>query len=347
MAQDVKIWEITKEGELKEISQAKLDLEERLESWIERDISIVSDDLLVIGRQVKTDFGATIDLLCIDRNGDLAILELKRDKTPRDVVAQALDYASWVKDLSNERITEIANSYLGDKGPLERAFKEKFGIELPEVLNESHKIFIIGSEIDPSSQRIIEYLSDTYGVGINAVTFQYFQEGEKEFLSRVFLIDPSEAEYRTKTKSPSKRKPPLTYEELEKIAEDNGVGKLYKKLLEGLSSCFDYKVTTRSSVAFIGFKKKEKSRMTIFSILPGESNAEKGVRYTVYMDRFTDYFEIDKEKAKAILPSYEQKIGYGEWAGEFGGGYFKDDTQIEEFLKELKNLKQNKIYDRS
>jgi len=340
MPQDIKIWEITEEDKLKEIPRSKLNLEERLENWIERDISMISDDLLIIGRQVQTDFGGIIDLLCVDHNGDIAILELKRDKTPREVTAQALDYASWVKDLSNERITEIANNYLGNRGPLEKVFKDKFGTELPEILNESHKIFIVASEIDTSSERIIEYLSNSYGVGINAVTFQYFQENGKEFLSRVFLIEPTEAEYRTKTKSPSKRKPPLTYEELEEIAEKNGVGSLYRKIVEKISRYFDHNVTTRSSVAFVGFKKEDKSRMTIFSILPGESSSEKGVRYTVYMDRFIDYFGVDREKAKTILPSYEQKVGYGEWAGEFGGGYFKDDKQVEEFLRQLDKIKQ-------
>ena len=40
-----------------------------------------------------------IDLLAIDADGNLHVLELKRDKTPRDVVAQVLDYGSWVTTL--------------------------------------------------------------------------------------------------------------------------------------------------------------------------------------------------------------------------------------------------------
>ena len=150
MPQDVKIWEIQDRNTLKEIEKSKLEMEERIEDWLEKDISIISTDLLVIGRQVETDFGGVIDLLCLDYNGDVVIIELKRHKTPREVTAQVLDYASWVKDLSNEKITEIANRYLGDKGPLEKAFKEKFGEELPEILNEHHKMIIVASEIDLS-----------------------------------------------------------------------------------------------------------------------------------------------------------------------------------------------------
>ncbi|MBD1814499.1 DUF91 domain-containing protein, partial [Microcoleus sp. FACHB-DQ6] len=108
MSDQMRLWEISKD-KLNEITESKLDLEFRLETWLDNDISILADDLLVIGRQVITDYGGKLDLLCIDRNGDLVIVELKKDKTSREVTAQALDYASWVKDLSKERVTEIAN----------------------------------------------------------------------------------------------------------------------------------------------------------------------------------------------------------------------------------------------
>ena len=68
----------------------------------------MSTDLLVIARQVRTASGAEIDLLCMDSSGALVVVELKRDQTPREVTAQALDYASWVKDLQEEEIKKIA-----------------------------------------------------------------------------------------------------------------------------------------------------------------------------------------------------------------------------------------------
>jgi RecB family endonuclease NucS len=55
----------------------------RIQSWLEKDISLISSDLLIIGREVETAYGGFIDLLCLDRNGDVVIVELKRDKTPR------------------------------------------------------------------------------------------------------------------------------------------------------------------------------------------------------------------------------------------------------------------------
>jgi hypothetical protein len=339
--QDIKVWEIMNRDKLKEISKSKLDFEDRLEDWMEDDISTISNDLLVIGRQVETDFGGVIDILCIDYNGDIVIVELKRDKTPREITAQVLDYASWVKDLTNERINEIANKYLSDGVLLADTFRNKFGNEVPEIINEHHKMLIVASEIDDSSERIIKYLSDTYGVAINAVTFNYFRDSEgKEFLARVFLIEPSEADYNV-SKRASKRAPNLTYDELQEIAENNGVGEIYKTLVDGLLKCFDQSATTRSSIAFMGIMGENKSKNVIFSLVPGDSDMQNGVRFTVYVDRFINYFGINKETAIEILPLYKEKEVYDKWAGEFGGGYFKDNNQIEMLLSRLNELKKS------
>jgi hypothetical protein len=206
MPSEVRLWEILDRENLKEIEKTRLDLEGRIEDWLEEDISIISDALLVIGRQVRTDSGGFIDLLCIDSQGDITIIELKRDKTPRETTAQILDYGSWVQDLSGDDIIYIADEYLDDKGPLEEAFSEAFGEDLPDVLNEQHKMLIVASGLDPSSERIIRYLSDAYGVGINAVTFNYFRdEDEREYLARAFVVEPERVEYKVQIKGPSKR----------------------------------------------------------------------------------------------------------------------------------------------
>lgn len=49
----------------------------------------------MLDRQVETDYGTFIDILALDGEGVRHVIELKRDKTPRDIVAQALDYGSW------------------------------------------------------------------------------------------------------------------------------------------------------------------------------------------------------------------------------------------------------------
>lgn len=196
MTINMNLWKVEANG-LKEVSRSKLDKEDRLEKWIEQDINILDLDLLLIGRQVATPYGGRIDLLAMDSDGNLVILELKKDKTPRDVVAQALDYASWVKDLNYKEIESIVLNYL-DKS-LADVFAERFLSALPEELNKEHSIVIVASELDSSSERIVRYLSSEHNLNINCIFFKFFKEGEQEFLGRTWLMDPQEVAVRTQS----------------------------------------------------------------------------------------------------------------------------------------------------
>jgi len=101
-----KIWKVD-DDKLEEITSSDLDLEERIHIWIEKDLSIILPNALLIGSKVTTDHGKELDLLAIDENGDLVIIELKRGLTPRDVTAQTLDYASWAATLSIDDLDGI------------------------------------------------------------------------------------------------------------------------------------------------------------------------------------------------------------------------------------------------
>lgn len=189
------IWRI--DGKLQRVTASRLDSESKLEDFLEQDPNLLGADILIIGRQVTTAFGKKIDLLGINADGQLVVIELKRDRTPRDVVAQLLDYGSWVRDLSYEEITETYEDYAdsdSDSAQFEEAFSEKFGASPPEALNESHQLIVVASELDPSTERIITYLAQDYGVPINAVFFQYFNDGDNEYLTRTWLHDPREVE---------------------------------------------------------------------------------------------------------------------------------------------------------
>lgn len=341
MAEEIKVWQVEDGERLTEINRSKLDFEERLENWLHEDISILSADLLIIGRQVKTDYGKYIDLLCINSNGDLVIVELKKDKTPREVTAQVLDYASWVKDLSHEKIRGLANLYYAKKNTnLEEMFLQKFGQEMPEVLNESHSMLIVASEIDESTERIIKYLSDSYGVNINVAQFQFFKnETAQEFLARVFLIEQSEVEQNVINKNLSKRQPNLSYQELENIAENNNVGDLYRKLVKGLEGKFS-KGTTRSQINFKGNVSEKHS--AIFNLLPPKSSGEKGLAFEIYFWRFMEYAKLREESLFEMLPENRKEWSYsgGIKDKDSSGyeGFFVSDEEVEKFLNGLQNV---------
>jgi hypothetical protein len=190
MPLELGIWRI--DGDTRAIVPARMDREERLESIVHRDVSILGLDVMIVGRQVPTDYGKRIDLLAIDGDGALVVVELKRDRTPRDVVAQLLDYGSWVKGLGRDDIARIWSEQ--SDVPFEEGFRGRFGA-LPETLNESHRLVVVASELDPSTERIVSYLSES-GIPINAVFFRCFHDEDREYLTRSWFVEPNEAEAR-------------------------------------------------------------------------------------------------------------------------------------------------------
>lgn len=199
---EVAIWRIDDIPE--KVPFSTLETEKKLEDVLHKDISVLDDGLLIVGRQVLTGYGKYIDLLALDAEGDLVVIELKRNKTPREVVAQLLDYASWVHRLGYESI-EAVFAANGEQSDIQAAFQSCFGRPLPEKLNTDHRLIVVSAGLDPESERIIEYLSENFGVPINAVFFKYFRIGSSEYLTRTWLIDPAEAEIQSANASTSKK----------------------------------------------------------------------------------------------------------------------------------------------
>lgn len=125
---------------------------------------------MLIGRQVHTDYGKFIDLLALDGAGTVIVIELKKNLTPRDVVAQGLDYAAWVETLEPERLADIWRGYLtayrkelGSQS-LDEAFQKRFGAVLTEVtLSEAHQIVIVAARLDDRTEGIVTWAILDFG----------------------------------------------------------------------------------------------------------------------------------------------------------------------------------------
>ena len=212
---EMRLWKVG-DDRLTPLGSSQLDQEERLETWIARDPAILGMELAIFGRQVQTDHGGRIDLLALDRDGGCVIIELKRARTPREVVAQLLDYASWVVELDFERLETIAQSFAAK--PLQAIYEATFGSSLPETVNASHHMILVAAELDASSERIINYLADHHDISINAVFFNFFASDGKELLGRAWLRDPVE----TIEHSEAKKRGPWSGYWFVNVGEDEG-----------------------------------------------------------------------------------------------------------------------------
>jgi hypothetical protein len=183
MPVEMRMWRIDGD-EPKPLTTSVLPAEKDLHEYLKRDPSLLGERLLVIGSEVITPYGPRLDLLAIDAEGNLNLLELKRDKTPREVVAQVLDYGSWVSTLSRDDIIDIATKHLDQ--PFEAAFEDVFGSAPPDELNGDLNLTIVAAELDASSERIVNYLRD-FGVPVNAVFFSYLEDDNRRYLARSWL----------------------------------------------------------------------------------------------------------------------------------------------------------------
>lgn len=191
MATEIKTWQII-EGKLTQFSSSLIesDRKERdhLEKWIKSSPEIIGNDIAIIGEQVPTKSGP-LDFLGIDRYGNLVIIELKRDKLPREVLAQAIDYASDVSTYDTDTFNELCQRFTGQA--LGDYLTERFpDTNFEEVaVNQVQRILLVGFAIEESLSRMVEWLSEKYNVGINAIVLQYIKtKSGDELLSRTVII---------------------------------------------------------------------------------------------------------------------------------------------------------------
>ncbi|MEW5870375.1 MAG: hypothetical protein AB1894_13960 [Chloroflexota bacterium] len=192
----MKIYSITHENKFKEYAEIGFQVEHQeamLETWLEDnpDKIIENGSLQIVGRQVNTNLGSFIDLLAIDRQGDAVVIELKRNRTPRETLAQALEYASFVEKLDIEQLESIFRDYSGDEvANLAQYHREYFGLASDEavVFNSDQRIVIVGQKITPEILQTSTFLRKK-GVRVTCLEFTFFQaEGGLRLLSTNIVV---------------------------------------------------------------------------------------------------------------------------------------------------------------
>lgn len=327
--------------------------EKGLEDQLAGDPSRVNSDLLVIGRQVRTDFGGVIDLLCIDKNGCTVVIELKKGRTPRDVTAQTLDYASWVKDLSRGRLTEIAGNYLSSRtdsrGSLATAFRKKFGKKLPDRLNESHRsIIVVGivdvskRAVDPSTERIVKYLADL-SVPLSYQRIQYHDsQPEEEDVVETIVRNYGEIQPGVGSILKGYKK----IGELLSMADANGVGGLYRQVKNGVRGILSAQAYSRT----VGYRAKRAVKdgggvRTVMFIRahPGDGG---GLNFTLHATRFRAILGIQFRELMKCLPRGTRDSDVSSWVGASKEekrrgrgleGEFRSSEDVAKFVDLLRN----------
>ncbi len=173
------LWRLGDTGSATPVAEKRLAAEALIESAVETAPELLGQEVLIIGRQVSTPSGP-LDLLALDTEGRLVVIENKRDRTPREVLAQAIDYAAFVSTMSFDDVATIFENYRlrsgSDATDLAEAYEERFGEPL-DTIADPPRMIIVASRLDDSTERMIAFLADVFGVPVNAALFQPFAGG--------------------------------------------------------------------------------------------------------------------------------------------------------------------------
>jgi len=328
MATEIKTWEII-DGRLNSIDTTLAENNrketEHLENWIKTKPEILGSDILIIGEQVYTKSGP-LDFLAIDNNGNIVIVELKRDKLARVVLAQTIDYASDLSTWDIDRLSETCISYTGNS--LEDHISANFeNIQIDDLtINQTQRLLLVGFSIEEPLNRMIEWLSSNFDMSINAIVLNYVKTSNgTELLSRTVTIPEEIAKDKT-----SKRKFKI------EMSDEPGNYKS-EKLLELLKGYFiraNYSSNRMKNVllpALLEKKQITRSQLKKEFVKTGEAPDESQAGYFIAL--------ISNQLGQAKKDFLRQIISY-----EYPDNHWtKDNFKIREGYKEVVNKLINEL----
>ena len=152
--------------EIKNISFKEIGLSERkdLQEWIASNPNILGEELLIIQKEFDgfSNTNERLDLLALDKDGNIVVIENKLDDSGKNVVWQALKYASYCASLKKDDVKSIYQQYLLRNGVNDRAEDS-----IIEFLNKSsYDEVILNQDL---TQRIILVARDFRPEVVNTV----------------------------------------------------------------------------------------------------------------------------------------------------------------------------------
>ncbi len=195
---------------VKKFSELGFTERQHLQEWLENHPEALAqgsgDELLIIQKEFDgfDDTRERLDLLAIDKNGNLVIIENKLDDSGRDVVWQALKYAGYCANLKKIQVVEIFQRYLNNKAQLKGQEPESAEQVLVEFLQtddlqsmqintqKSQRLILVAANYRKEVTNTALWLSQ-FGIKCQCFKATPYQSEEQLFLSVEQIIPPSEA----------------------------------------------------------------------------------------------------------------------------------------------------------
>ena len=188
---------------LEEVTFSELGFRERenLQEWICHNPEMFGEELLIIQKEFD-GFNETkerLDLLALDKDGNLVIIENKLDDSGRDVVWQSLKYASYCSNLTKAQIIQIYQGYLNryrSGEDAEENIQEFLEKEMEEIILNSgnrQKIYFVAAKFRKEVTSTVLWLLG-YGIHMHCYKVTPYKSGSDLFLNVEQIIPTPEAE---------------------------------------------------------------------------------------------------------------------------------------------------------
>jgi len=180
---------------------ASLGFRERdnLQEWIAKNPTILGeeDELLIIQKEFA-GFEKTcerLDLLALDKEGNIVVIENKRDDTGTDVTWQALKYVSFCSTLTEDDIVRIFQEYLGIEKNAKDELREFFGRDDFSTFLEQgdQRIILVAANFRNEVTSTVMWLFER-GIKIKCIKVTPYKHGENIFINTEQIIPVKDAE---------------------------------------------------------------------------------------------------------------------------------------------------------
>lgn len=186
---------------------------QHLQAAIKQKIEVIAPNCIVISEEFSEWSGSQrrIDLLAIDKEGNLVVIELKRTETGEHMELQALRYAAMVSTLTFSRATEIYQKYLisiGSENNAEANLIEFLGWEEPQEddFGLDVRIILVSANFSKELTTSVMWLNER-NLDIRCVRLIPYKHQEKILVDIQQIIPLPEVEsYQVKIKKQSEER---------------------------------------------------------------------------------------------------------------------------------------------
>ena len=155
-----------KTHDMQEVDFSEMDVQEPrdIQEWVAANPDILGDELLIIAKEFA-EFDQTrerLDLLAVAPDGQLVIIELKRDDTGEDAHWQAIKYASRFRGAKKDRLVEMLASYhqMEEEEARRKLLEHTDSNEELDRLNENQRIILASHRFAPQVTSAALWLND-------------------------------------------------------------------------------------------------------------------------------------------------------------------------------------------